>query len=437
MSRFRQILPGNQYKFPPAQEKLQPIDLNLEEFNHKISILDDNTRISKFISNTIDGISIFASREICYNSGLDESTGILDLDDKLKSNLYKSLSDFCSNIIHNNFVPCLYNANGVAFDFYCFKLNYLNHLETDIKNSIFDTIESFYFRKDNLDRIKQKSSDILKVVNNNLDKSLRKLSIQNDKLLECIEKDKWKLNGDLIMSNLYAIKKGDAKAAVINYFDEKQSDIEIPLDLLSSPVENAQRYYKNYNKEKRAESHAEEQKKEILQEIEYLETQLVNIDNCTEDNEIDEIRSELISLGYIRKGRKTASRKLKQSKPNHYISTDGFEIFVGKNNIQNDFLTTKFAEPMDIWMHTKNIPGSHVIIKVNSKPVTETVLNEAANLAAYYSKARNSSSVPVDYTERKNVKKPSGAKPGMVIYYTNRTVYITPDEEKIYQLKTT
>jgi predicted ribosome quality control (RQC) complex YloA/Tae2 family protein len=178
-----------------------------------------------------------------------------------------------------------------------------------------------------------------------------------------------------------------------------------------------------------------QQKKDNLEEIDYLENQLVNLSNCTEDNEINEIRNELASLGYIKVKKGRASQKQKQSKPAHYISSDGFDIYVGKNNIQNDYLTTKFADSSDIWLHTKNIHGSHVIIKRYNREITDNAISEAAALSAYYSKARNSSSVPVDYTEKKNVKKPSGSKPGMVIYYTNRTIYITPDESIIKEIK--
>lgn len=436
MSSFRQVLPGLTYKLPPMQDKMEPLSFSTSEFEKRLNQAPDVSKLGKFLSSAINGINIFAAREICYNSGLDEDVSISSLDVNSRAVLVETLKAFTDNIVKGEFLPCLYYDDNMLYDFYSFNLNYLKHLKIEERTSISHAIEEFYFGKDKYDRLKQRSSDILKIVNTNLDRCLKKLSIQEEKLLECKGKDRWKIYGDLIMSNLYSLQKGDSSAKVVNFYDENQELIEIPLDIMLSPSQNAQRYYKKYNKEKTAETMVLEQKKENLSEIEYLENQLVNINNCTEENEIEEIRSELISMGYIKKNRKTASKKVKQSKPLHYLSSDGTHIYVGKNNVQNDFLTTKFAEPQDIWLHTKNIPGSHVIIKRGQEPVSDEALLEGANLAAFYSKARNSSSVPVDYTERKNVKKPSGAKPGMVIYYTNKTVYVTPDEDSIKKLKT-
>ena len=219
-----------------------------------------------------------------------------------------------------------------------------------------------------------------------------------------------------------------------NYYSEDLSTVTIPLDPTLSPSANAQRYYKKYNKAKAAYDMADGQIAEITEELEYLEGQLNNLENCTEENELAEIREELIREGYVRpeKGRKRPP-KIAQTKPLHYLSSDGTDIFVGKNNVQNDYLTLRFADGDDIWMHTKKIPGSHVIIK--SAAPSETTLREAALLAAWHSKARTSAQVPVDYTPRKYVKKPSGSKPGFVIYTTNRTLYATPDEGTVKALR--
>jgi len=435
MSSFRQILPGLEYSYPPMQDKMNPLHFNVHELENRIMEAPGEMKLEKFISSNIDGISIFAAREICFNAGLNDDSRIRDLHEYQKDKLLKSAMLFINNIVSNNFRPCLYYNGTVLYDLYCFNLEYLKHMTVEEKDSISETIEQFFYKKDKFDRLKQKSADIIKIINNNLDRCYKKLAIQQEKLSECSQRDKWKLFGDLIMANLYYLKKGDAKALVTNFYDEELNNIEIPLDITLTPAENAQKYYKKYNKDKNAQLIVEKQKEDNLQEIEYLENQLVNINNCTEDDEIEEIRTELISMGYIKKGRKTASKKIKQSKPLHFISSEGIDIYVGKNNIQNDYLTMKFAEPYDIWLHTKNIPGSHVIIKAPSKHVDDTTIFEAAQLSAYYSKARNSSNVPVDYTEKKNVKKPSGARPGMVVYYTNKTLFVTPDEEFINKIE--
>lgn len=435
MSSFRQILPGLKYSYPPMQDKMQPLYFNCDELKSRIEGSPAQTKLEKFISTNIDGVSIFAAREICFNAGLNEDSRISELHGQHKDKFIESVGLFINNIANNNFHPCLYYDGSVLYDLYCFNLQYLKNMDIEPKDSISETIEQFFYKKDKSDRLRQRSADILKIVNNNIDRCYKKLAIQEEKLLECSQRDKWKLYGDLIMANLYSLRKGDSRAKVTNFYDEEQNDIEIPLDINFTPAENAQKYYKKYNKEKNAQLIVEKQKQDNLEEIEYLENQLVNINNCTEDDEIQEIRSELVSMGYIKKGRKTASKNLKQSKPLHFMSSKGIDIYVGKNNVQNDYLTTKVADAYDIWMHTKNIPGSHVIIKGAGRGIDDQTIFEAAQLAAYYSKAKNSANVPVDYTEKKNVKKPSGAKPGMVIYYTNKTVYVTPDEESVARIK--
>lgn len=434
MSSFRQVLPGIKYVYPPAQDKISPLNFDGKNLLERLTE-SSNTRLGKFIARSLDGINIFAAREICFNAGLDENMIPADLDAVSKDNLISSILKFSADVADRKFAPCIYFEGDDPFDFYSLNFNYLSGLSRKAMPSISETIETFYFRKDKKDRLKQKSSDIRKIINNNLERCYKKLSIQVEKLSECSGKDRWRLFGDLVMANIYNIKKGDSEAKLVNFYDENSSVITIPLNENLKPSENAQKFYKTYNKEKSAEKAVMLQKEENTSEIEYLETQLVNIENCTEDIEIDEIRNELTSLGYIRARKKAARIKQKRSKPMHYISSDGFDIYAGKNNVQNDYLTTKFAEPYDIWLHTKKIPGSHVIIKCNRKKVSDTALFEGASLASYFSKARGSSNVPVDYTEKKNVKKPSGAKPGMVVYYTNSTIYVTPDPKLISSLK--
>jgi predicted ribosome quality control (RQC) complex YloA/Tae2 family protein len=237
------------------------------------------------------------------------------------------------------------------------------------------------------------------------------------------------------MANQYIINEDMESVELDNFYDPDYSKILIPLEIGLNPIENAQKYYKKYSKEKITIETVLKQLDEAHNEHTYLETILYNLENASDIETIEEIKSELSELGYIR-NRKRNKFNIKKSKPHHYRSTDGFDIYVGKNNHQNDFLTMKFAVSSDIWMHTKNIPGSHVIIKSQSGHVSDNALLEGASLAAYFSKGKNSTNVPVDYTERKNVKKPSGSKPGMVIYYTNKTIYTTPSEDKIKKLQT-
>lgn len=435
MNSYRQLLPGITYKYPPMQDKLEIDNMSFEELMTRLESASPGIKLGKFVTNNINGFSSLSALEICRSAGLDTEMDVIRLDELQKKSILNSFSSFAEKVRTASFDPCIYNLKTSQYDFYSFSLNCLAHMDVLHLPSISQTIEDFYGTKDKSDRARQKSADLIKVVNNNLSRCYKKLSIQEEKLLECSQREKWRLYGDLIMSSLYNIKKGDGRAMVPNLYEEEQKEVEIPLDIMLSPVENAQHYYKKYNKEKTAELITEKQKAENLQEIQYLEGLMINLESCTEDEEFDEIRSELAVSGYMRKHKKMASRKITRSKPMHFVSSDGIDIYVGKNNVQNDYLSLKFADNNDIWMHTKNIPGSHVIIKSAGNIVKDSTIFEAAVLAAYYSKAKNSSSVPVDYTEKRNIKKPSGAKPGMVIYYTNRTIHVTPDEETLLKIK--
>jgi len=251
---------------------------------------------------------------------------------------------------------------------------------------------------------------------------------------ESAQRDKYKLFGELIISNIYNIPKNAEKVTLLNYYSSDNEYVEIPLDNNISPQDNAQKYFKKYIKCKTAYSHAKEQLKETYRELEYLESVSHNLENCKNLSDIEEIRQELVLAGYLEEKRKNKKENIK-STPLKYKSSDGLTIYVGKNNVQNDTLTLKTASSNDIWLHTKNIPGSHVIIKKEKGDIPESTLEEAAILAAYYSKAKMSSNVEVDYTTVKNVKKPKGAKPGMVTYVNYKTIFVTPSEELVNKLQ--
>ncbi|POO91499.1 fibronectin/fibrinogen-binding protein, partial [Clostridium sp. 2-1] len=260
-----------------------------------------------------------------------------------------------------------------------------------------------------------------------------KLKILNETLNECAEKESFKIKGDLLTSYIYSIKKGDSECTLLNFYNENQEEyITISLNKTKTPAENVQYYYKKYNKLKTSEEYAKVQLKKNDEEMEYLNSVLTNILNAESYNEIDEIKNELIETGYIRFRKNSKnSKKVKTSKPNHFVSSDGIDIYVGKNNLQNDYLSLKFANKNYLWLHAKDIPGSHVI--VCSFDVPDKTLEEAAIIAAYYSKGKDSLKLPIDYTKVKELKKPNGAKPGMVIYHTNKTLIVNPaDFNKIF-----
>lgn len=435
ISSVREILPGREYEYPPSGDKANPLKVSRENFNEGISRVTASIKAEKYLMNSYNGISPIVARDICLRAEVDSDADLKQCSPETIERLYTAFSKFQEAVLNASFTPNIVYVNGKASDFSCFILDIYSDYDKQEFEDISITIERFYNEKDLKDRIKQKSGDIHKIITNRLDRCYKKLEKLNGELQEASDSEKYKIYGDLIMSNIYDLQKGQEKARLQNYYSSENEYCDIPMDTRLTPSGNAQRYYKRYNKSKNAKNKINIQIEENNQEIMYLETQLDNLDKCTEELEIIEIRNELAEQGYAKVRKSAKGKQLKVSKPMYFISSSGLEIYVGKNNVQNDYLTLKLAVNQDIWLHTKDIPGSHVIIKTEGKDVDDTSLAEAANLAAFYSKGKMSSKVPVDYTPKKNVKKPAGAKPGMVIYDNYRTIYITPDEAKVNNMK--
>ena len=418
INSFRTLLPGIEYKYPPKSEKLNPFNFSYEGVTARVEennfILDKN-----FLFNVFTGFSKIISKDLFIRASFKQSITI--------HSLLHEVEELSSSLSNNKYNFVIYYDNNKPLDFYC---NYLEAYKNNIKKE-FPTasklLDNFYSEKDKQDRIRSRTQDIEKLISTNLDRCYKKVEILNSILDEAKEKDTYKIFGELLTANIYSIKLGEKNIKLWNYYSEDNEYLDIKLEENLTPSENIQKYFKKYNKLKKSEISALEQIKYAEEEINYLTSVLNNISNINNYDEIHEIREELIEAGYI-KFKKTKIKN-KPTKPHHYISSNGLDIYVGKNNIQNDYLTLKFANKNDLWFHTKNIPGSHVIIK--GKNILESDIMEAAILAATFSKAQNSSNVPVDYTEIRNVKKPSGAKPGMVIYSTNKTIYVNPGEIKI------
>jgi predicted ribosome quality control (RQC) complex YloA/Tae2 family protein len=429
INTYRSIFPGVKYIYPPKSNKLNPFNFTYNDVYAYIK--DNNINFNKYMfSSLFTGISKTLSTEICFNLTLNN----IPLEASFLNKILDYTKIIINKILTKDFKYTLYKSSERNFiDFYCIELSSLNEYIKVSYSSPSNLIEDFYFTKDKLDRLKSKSSDLQKVIINNINRCTKKSKILNNTLKQCKDKENYRLFGELLTANIYALKKGMKEIEVDNYYSENYDKVKIYLDENKTPSENIQSYYKKYNKLKKSEESAYEQLKQNDDELEYLQSVLTNIQNVDNYAEIEEIKKELIETGYIKFKKSYKSSKTKMSKPMHFVSTDGFHIYVGKNNIQNDYLTLKFAHKNDIWLHTKNIPGSHVIIK-SVDTIPENTLKEAANLAAYYSKSQNSSNVPVDYTQVRNVKKPSGAKPGMVIYYTNQTIYVTPEIPNLKQI---
>ena len=413
VNSYRTLLPNVIYIEPPKSTKLNPFHFNLENFKSLISDIDLNETC---FSKIFNGISKPLSLEIFNNINKEN----LNTEEKI----FIYLKEYFNNLLDSKQFA-LYYKEGELKDFYSIPINIYENYNKEIFDNPSLMLDTYYYKKDKQDRLHNRSSDLQKLITTNIDRCLKKEKILNKTLKECSEKEKLRIYGDLLTSYIYTIKKGDKNINLVNFYSEEGESLTIPLDENKTPSENIQRYYKKYNKLKKSEESALEQLDKNIEELDYLNSVLTNLKSIENYTEIEEIKEELITSHYI-KHRKKSNKKAKASKPMHFKSSEGYDIFVGKNNFQNDYLTLKFADKMDTWLHTKNIPGSHVIIKGRNIP--DKTLEEAATLAAFYSKGKNSTKIPVDYTEIRHVKKPSGAKPGMVIYATNKTIYIDPYE---------
>lgn len=438
-SSVREVLPGKEYVFPPSQDKKNPLEAERGDFLFSLH-LQEGRKLQEFIYQTYTGISPIMAGEICSRAGLDSSNSCQETTIEEGEKLYDAFDKTMAEIKSATYQPAIYyqKENNRIVDFAVLEMTQFSGLQKRPFDSVSALLESFYQERDNAAHIRQKAHDMRRLVMSNIERCVKKKEIQLKTRRETKGMDQWKKKGELLTANIYAVPQGMTTFKTIDYYESDMPEIEIAIDPAKTPAENAQKYFSKYNKAKRTLAALEIQEKQNEEELVYLESVLNALENAKDDADLSEIRTELAESGFIRRQvQKKGAQKPKKSKPLHYVSSDGYDIFVGKSNLQNDELTLRMAEPTDIWMHTKDIPGSHVIIRTNGqKELPETTMEEAANLAAFYSKAKNSSMVPVDYTQRKNIKKPNGAKPGMVIYLTNRTIYITPDENRVNQMKT-
>ncbi|MED4989028.1 NFACT family protein [Parageobacillus toebii] len=419
VNRYRTVLPGHEYIAPPSHGKINPLEATEETVLKKIDF--HAGKLAEQLVAAFSGISPLLAKEIVFRAGLAN-----------RATLPKSFISLMDEVRANRFAPAMY-TNGEKEWFYALPLT---HLQVEAKpfDTLSELLDRFYFGKAERDRVKQQAHDLERFIANEKAKNEKKLIKLKQTLEEAKQAEQYRLYGELLTANLYAIERGMKEIEVINYYDENGATVTIPLDPQKSPSENAQSYFQKYQKAKNSLNVVQEQIKRTNEEITYFNTLLQQLETAA-PKDVEEIREELIEQGYLRA---RATKQTKKQKPrkielDRYVASDGTEILVGKNNKQNDYLTTKLAHKDEIWLHTKDIPGSHVVIR--SKNPSEQTIAEAANLAAYFSKARQSSSVPVDYTRVRYVKKPSGAKPGFVIYENQQTIYVTPDEDLVIRMK--
>lgn len=418
VNSYRTVLPGQAYVSPPAQNKLSPLAVEEDDILKHVRFQEG--QLEKQIVQVFAGVSPLFAKEAVHRAGIAN-----------RATLPKTLLSLFEDIRTKSFHPQLRTTNKEYF--YLLDLTHVNGSKKDF-SSLSNLLDRFYFGKAERDRVKQQAQDLEKFVVNERKKNAKKITKLESELVKSEKAEEYKIKGELLTANLYAVNKGDKEAVVTNYYDEEGGQLAIPLNPNKTPSENAQNYFVKYQKAKSSVSFIQEQIKLAEEEIQYFDLLLQQLSSAS-PQDVNEIREELEEGKYVKRRQQKGTKKPKNQKPtlDIYESTSGLPIWVGKNNKQNEYLTMKAAGKEDIWLHTKDIPGSHVVIK-NDAPDEQTII-EAAQIAAYFSKAKESSSVPVDYTKIRHVKKPNGAKPGFVTYDKQQTVYVTPDADLVLQLK--
>lgn len=430
VNRYRQLFPGITYLYPPNDKK----DPRTEHADGFITgLVGESKPIFKHVYMTYQGISPIVAKNICLSAGIDFNCPHDTLSEIERKNLSKAFVEFFETE-HKDY-QVIYQKNNALKDLTITHLKAYQSDEFKIRyfDRVIDTVNEYYANKNTVNKLLQRSHELRKSIQSKIDRQNKKMQNLEEDLLFAEKADEYKIKGDLVLGNIYRIEKGMNKVTVENYYSNNEP-LEIHLDIRLTPSENAQQFFKRYSKLRTAQSKVLEQMEKTEHEIAYLKQVLHNLEVSQDQDNFEEIKIELIQSGYLKKKQSDKKKKVIKSKPYEYLSSDGFEILVGKNNLQNDHITLKLANKSDIWLHTKDIPGSHVIIRTGGRDVPESTLKEAAMIAAYHSKGQSSSQVPVDYTEIRHIKKPNGAKPGMVIFHTNSTLYTTPIKEQVHDL---
>ena len=430
MSSVREVLPGRDYFIPDTMHKADPLNVSLEEF---ASLLTEKpVPLAKAVYTSFTGISPVTAEEICSLAGLDSSVPAKEYSKDILFHLYTQFSIYLSAVKEQNFSPAIYFDGPEPKEFASLPLTHFSGYTRKEYASVSEVLESFYSTRSRITRIRQKSADLRHVVQTALERNRKKYDLQLRQLRDTENREKFKVYGELINTYGYNLEEGAKKLEALNYYTNEM--ISIPLDPTKTPQENAQRYFGKYNKQKRTFEALSELSQETKDDITYLESVQTALDIALTEDDLAGIKEELTNAGYIKRKFTRKKAKIKNT-PLHYISSDGYHMYVGKNNLQNDELTFGLAVGNDWWFHAKQAPGSHVVVKTNGDELPDSTFEEAGRLAAYYSSMRGSEKVEIDYVEKKHVKKPKGAKPGFVVYYTNYSLVIDSDISGIREVQ--
>ena len=422
MSSVREVLPGREYFIPDTMHKADPLTVDADTFTGLLK--EKPMPVSKAVYTSFTGISPVTAEEICHLAGVDSALPAKEYSEDVLFHLYTQFTIYLSAIKEGRFTPAIYYDGREPKEFAALPLTHFDGYECREYTSVSEVLSTFYSTRSLLTRIRQKSADLRHIVQTALERNRKKYDLQLRQLKDTENREKFRIYGELINTYGYNVEEGARKLDALNYYTNEM--VSIPLDPTKTPQENAQRYFAKYNKQKRTFEALSELSKETLEDINYLESVQTALDIALTEEDLAQIREELAGAGYIR--RRFTKKKIRiKNEPLHYISSDGYHIYVGKNNLQNEELTFHFASGNDWWFHAKQAPGSHVIVKSNGDELPDRTFEEAGRLAAYYSSMRGSDKVEIDYVQKKHVKKPNGARPGFVVYYTNYSLVIDSD----------
>ena len=430
MSSVREVLPGRPYFIPDTMEKQDPLTAADEDFSR--ALRGKPMRISKAVYTSFTGISPVVAEEICYLAGIDSQMTASDLTDDMLTHLYRQFQYYMEDVRNGAFNPVIYFDGNTPKEFSALPLTHFQNLEKKEYGSISEVLSTYYATRNALVRIRQKSADLRHIVQTALERNRKKYELQSRQLKDTENRELYKVYGELINAYGYQLPEGSKELTALNHYPG--DEITIPLDPVKTPQENAQKYFARYNKQKRTYEALTELISETGDEIRYLESVESALDIALYEEDLTQIKEELSQAGYIRRRQQKKKAKF-LSRPLHYVSSDGYHMYVGKNNLQNEELTFHFASGNDWWFHAKGVPGSHVILKSGGDEVPDRTFEEAGRLAAYYSKNRGSEKAEIDYIEKKHVKKVNGGRPGFVIYHTNYSLVIDSDISGIEEVK--
>ena len=431
MSSVREVLPGRTWFIPHTQDKKDPLTITEEEFFD--FVCTKPMAAAKAIYTSLTGFSPLMAEEVCCRAGIDGGFAVNALEENAKLHLFRTFSYLIEDIKNGAFTPNIVYQGDEPKEFSALKLTQYQDLREETYDSISGVLETYYAMKNRITRIRQKSSDLRRVVNTALERNVKKYDLQQKQLKDTDKREKYRIYGELLNTYGYSCQPGDTSLKAVNYYNGEE--ITIPLDGTLSAGENAKKYFDRYGKLKRTREALEELLVETKEEIDHLESISTALDIALDEADLVQLKEELIEYGYIRRKGPTGKKQKITSHPFHYRSSEGFDIYVGKNNFQNEELSFKFASGNDWWFHAKGQPGSHVIVKTNGKELPDSVYEEAAALAAYYSKGRQAPKVEIDYTLKKNLRKPNGSKPGFVVYYTNYSMMAEPNIRNLQEIQ--